>query len=502
MKYNTVLIVLSLLFFLPFEISAIDGPGKYHQLQSFITFEQFGALGNGSDETQKLLTALQYARQQKKGVRLSGGKTYKFSPSQPVDITGIPFFDGHGKFDLTGVGETAGNPSIRSVFVVTGKKQLLQSAAHGLRAGSRSLNLNPGLDLAAGNIIFITSTEALPNNKRRYNRRGQRAVVESYNSTSGRLTIKDSFHFTISSAWFWKNTVKPRFQVGDSLSFVTLPMNMLSCFQFVYADAKVSGSYLNFALAAIYFRSSEGEVSNARIELPISSNNGYSYGVAISDMSDVTVRNASITGGRHTVCITSGGLWRANETGGSTNEALGYPAIGKIEGGVYKGSYVDDVNENLGTLDSHGSAYYMFVNNCSIYGPVSLGAMHGLIQNCTIYTDNKRAFNIGSDVEAGSDWGEYIVSNSTIQLDRGNSKSVFFGKAAINQLSISHVKIIGNSETTLIADFKDQPPVRIDIDRLLLAKEVRSPKLWINSKSRVSIKRSSVGMDKIKLIDR
>lgn len=493
MKNKSILILLALFSFIQTNIA-----------QEQVTFEQFGAKGNGKDETRIILAALSHAKEKKLPVNLSGGKKYIFSPQQTVDITGIPAINGNGTIDASGAGPNAGNEQMNYLFRVSGKKILVQAGVTGINKGINSVTLKPGLNLSTGDILFITSIEPLPNNKRKYNRKGQRAIVNSYNRNSGVLTIKDSFYFDIEKAYIWKQTEQPVIEIEKGIHFVTSAMNFMSCIELQYAKGKISGSYDNFALAAIFFRSSEGEVENAVINLPVNKNNGYSYGVAVSDMSDVIIKNSTIDGGRHAITGTSGGLWTEDESGGNGKEKLGYPATLIIDGGTYKTTYDINagLNEHLGTIDSHGSVYKVTIKNCTVYGGISLGADYGEVDNVIIYTNSKRAFNLGSDVSPGSDWGHYNISNTAIKISNDQQQqSLLFGKSDIKELNLSSVTVHGTKMSTVVMDFKDYAPGKFNINKLRIF-EISDPKIWINDKSTLSLENSDVDRQGVKRIKR
>ncbi len=458
------------------------------QGQAFISFEQFGAKGNGTDETSIILSAIKEAKDKKLPIRLMGG-IYKFSPGSMVDITGIPRIEGNGTIDLSDTGPNKGNNSMTHVFTVNGKKQLLQQGIK-IKKGEREVTLKQGLDLSADDILFITSAEPLPNPRRPYNCKGQRVKVKSYNPASGILMITDTFFFDIANAYTWKNTYMPQIEIGKDVRFVTSKMNFVGCLQVVYAKAIISGYYENFALAAISLRSSWGRFDNVKTNLPVTQNNGYSIGISIADMSEGFVTNCNLSGGRHNVSGTGGGLWRKSESGGP-GEAAGYPSVLEINGGTYTGiKNVNGISEDNGTIDSHGNVYKMTVKNCIIYGGMNLGADYAFIDNVTVYTDSKRAFNFGSDVQPGSDWGHYRISNSKIIVDKGNIKSVMLTKSDVNEISLSHVSISGLDENSLLADFRYPGPKKLDISELVLTNHGelnKAPRFLINRNSTLVI---------------
>lgn len=439
-----------------FLLACIFAPG---QAQEYVTFEQFGAAGNGKDETSIIRQALMHAKDKQLPVKLMGG-TYTFSPRSNLDITGIPEINGHGTLDLSNTGPNAGLRSMTHVFTVKGEKQVLQDKIKIVK-GRSSIFLTSHLGLNTGDVLFITSAEPLPNIKRKYNCKGQRAIVRSYDQSSGELFITEPFYFDISNAFLWKNTIRPAIEIGQDVKFVTSKMNFLGCLEIIYAEADISGSYANFALAAISLRSSKGYFHNVRSELPVTTNNGYSYGISVADMSDANIENCTLNGGRHTVTGTGGGLWKKSESGGP-DEPAGYPASLLINGGTYTGSKnVNGISELNGTIDSHGNVYKIEIRNCVIYGGINLGANYAVVDNITIYTDTKRAFNFGSDVQPGSDWGNYTIKNTVIKVDDGLTKAILLSRSDVNSIRLEKIIFEGLNDNSLVADFRYPAPKKL-----------------------------------------
>jgi hypothetical protein len=431
---------------------------------SFVTFEQFGAKGKGADETAAIIKALNFAKERKLPIRLSGG-IYKFSPTTETDITGIPAIEGTGTIDVSNTGPNAGYNSMTHVFTVRGTKELVKSGI-AVKSGQNKIVLGAGYSLKKNDVLFITSSEALPNQRRPYNCRGQRAIVSAYDNNTGALTITDTFYFNINRAFFWKNTFIPEISVGENIKFITSKMNFLGCMQIIYGKANISGEYENFALAAISLRSSEGKFNHVKTQLPVTSNNGYSIGISIADMSYGVVTNCTMNGGRHNISGTGGGIWRKSESGGA-DEAAGYPSVMEVFGGIYKGTKnVNGISEDNGTVDSHGNVYKMTVRNCTIYGGLNLGADYAFIDNIKLFTDTKRAFNFGSDVLPGSDWGHYTITNSQVVVDTLNKKSIMLAKSDVNEIKLSNVIFEGIDENTLLADFRYPGPKVLKINEV------------------------------------
>lgn len=467
-----------------------------------VTFEQFGVTGGSEDETSKMLVAFEFARKHQLPVRLQG-KTYKFSPRVTVDLTGIPALTGKGTFDLSGVGANAGNKAMTFVFNVKGAKSLIQGNISGIVKGKQTVVIQKGINnLTKGDIVFITSAEPLPNERRPYNCKGQRATVSSYNAATGQLTIDKPFFFDIGKAWLWKNDYRPVFSVDSTIRFVTSPMNFLGCFQLVYADARMSGHYEHFALAAISYRSSMGVCKGVYSNLPVTSNNGYSIGISVADLSETSILNCVMKGGRHTVSGTGGGLWRKSESGGS-DEPAGYPSDLSINGGTYTGTTnVRDISEDNCTIDSHGNVHSMVVRNCTVYGGFNLGADYATIEHVDIYTDKKRAFNFGSDVKPGSDWGHYLVKHVRIVIDKGNTRPVFYSKSDVAEIHFDRVTIEGNDDNTFLADFRYPPPKKVIVSDMNWPSVTLSkpPRFLVHRLTDLEVRNSAMTRQDVKII--
>jgi hypothetical protein len=431
-------------------------------MQDSITPEEFGIMAD-KDETAKFTQLINYARANRLFIRLTGGKTYIFSPLSTVDLTGMRGFTGSGTFDLRRTGSAVNNNSMTAVFQVQGTKKLLQTITSGMVQGNSILRIQPGLPIAAGDVLFLTSSEPLANTQRPYYYSGQRLKVAAYSRATGELKIKDTLYFNMRSACLWLNDDQPLFTVGKDLRFITAPMNFITCFRIFYAHANMSGYYQNFALTAIMYKSSEGTVKDMAADLPVTENNGYSHCIQVGDMSDVTIMNCHLTGGRHVVSGIGGGLWKGEECGGKGN--AGFPSRMVVDGGVYAGTKnIASIPADIGTVDSHGLIAEMQIRNCTIYGGINLGANQAIIENVKIYTDGKRAFNVGSDVRPGSDWGHYLIRRCVIYAQGANT-ALLISKADIKELKLEQIKVIGSNSVALM-DFRYNSPRLVEVQHV------------------------------------
>lgn len=430
--------------------------------QDFVTFEDFGAKGDGQDETNIILYALGVAKSKKIPVKLLSGKTYKLIPLRTIDITGIPAFAGNGTLDLSAAGSNSGNTSLQSVFEIKGTKKNL-ATLNVLHSGTQRITIDAGLDLKKNDILFLSSSEALPNALRPYYCKGQRLRVQAYNASTGQLDLTDTLTYSYDKACLWLNDYQPFFEVDNELRFITSPMNMLACFRLYYAKGLIGGYYKNFALTAIMFKSSEGVVNEMKADLPVTRNNGYSHCIEIADMSDVTVKNCTLSGGRHVVSGGGGGLWEKEECGQQKGHA-GYPSVMLIDGGVYRGSdSVEGISADIATLDAHGVVEKMTIKNCTVYGGINLGARVANISNVIIYPGNKRAFNIGNDVSPGSVWGDYTIENVTIHNKAASKIPIFSSKSDVSIVKLRNVDVDNLADGSLLMDFRYNSPKHIDI---------------------------------------
>lgn len=461
-----------------------------------ITPEEFG-IKPGVDETIKLLQMFAAARAKQATIQFTGNKTYVFSPLTTVDITGIRGFAGAATFDLSATGAAVNNKSMTAVFELKGARSFIQNLNGKVTAGSKSIQLNKGLDINAGDILFLTSSENLPNLRRPYYAKGQRLTVATYHKSSGLLELSDTLFYSIQNGCLWKNNYQPQFSVSKQMRFITAPMNFISCFRLLYAHALISGYYKNFALTAVMFKSSGGEVVEMEADLPVTSNNGYSHCIQVGDLSFITIRNCRLTGGRHVISGIGGGLWKKEDCGGQGN--VGYPSVMVVDGGVYRGSsHVQDIGADIGTVDSHGVVEWMIVRNCSIYGGVNLGANHVLIENVKIYCDGKRAFNIGSDVQPGSHWGNYTIRNVEI-YPNNNLYALFISKSDVQAVKLEKVRVIGSANIPIM-DFRSASPHCVEIKRMEAKGMIADHLLLLPSKSQLFLENPGFEPGRVKRI--
>lgn len=453
--------------------------------------EQFGAKGNGADDTVPLMQMIAAARKSRGYIYIPAQKTYVFNPVQTVNLSGIRGFRGDGMIDLSKAGKTT---ALKSVFLVRGEKELIAGPLH-LQKGTTELSISGSEKIKAGDVLFITSAEPLPNPNRPYYCKGQRMVVKEMRD--GKLHFAEPCWFNIEKAYIWRNSVVPSFGISGNLRFVTAPMSFLVCFSFFFCDVRVQGGYFkNFALSALMFKSSSGTVEKMKAELPVTDNNGYSYCIQVADMSDVTIRDCTLSGGRHVVSGGGGGLWEQEESGGKGH--AGYPSVFRIEGGTYEGTKKAlNINADNATIDSHGVVYFMSVKNCTVKGGFNLGADTAVVEGCTIEVWGKRAFNIGSDVLPGSNWGRYMISDCRIIGEGVGEEPFLKGKADVALVQLKQVTVEGKGNKAAFIDFSRYSPARLVLEEVRISGLPRQRNMLLGKNTRIFLKGGSVSRDQI-----
>jgi hypothetical protein len=144
----------------------------------------------------------------------------------------------------------------------------------------------------------------------------------------------------------------------------------------------------------------------------------------------------------------------------------------------------------------------MIVKNCTVYGGLNLGANYAVIDRVTIYTDKKRAFNFGSDVQPGSVWGHYEIKNVRIYIDKGNTKSVFHSKSDVEEISFQNIIVEGVEDNTFMADFTYPPPKKITLDNMNWLRNglSKTPRFLVHRLTNLQFKRAGVKKEDLKII--
>lgn len=395
--------------------------------------------GDGiTDDTDGILAAIAEAKL--RGLELVGtaGKTYRFSPKVESDITGIPSFR-NISFDMSSVigDRTKATPnSIEAVFKITGEKAKLSSNVV-VNKGQNQLSLPAGLQVAPGDILFVTSSQTWVQPVFPSYYRGQRVMVNKYDASTGIVTVYEPFYENIQKAYVWKNTTVPSFSV-QNCHFRTASNNELICFYSRFANIKVDNSiFKNFGYAAIALNSSEGHFEGTQIFNSNKAGNGLSYGIAVWDLSKAFINNVHIEGGRH--CITGGGgrTWFESEMEGiNTTDGMVFPGEYYINGGYFAG----DNSQGDGIIDAHGNTWMASIKNITAKGGLFLGAVHNIIENVQIET--KRQFGIA--ITYGFDSSSTTIINNVSIVAKDFPNVPFIVSQKLKSLRINNLIITGN----------------------------------------------------------
>lgn len=388
--------------------------------------ETFGAKGDGkTDDTKAILDAISLAKKVKQPLYFTGGKTYVFTPTKDTDITGIPEFIGYAFIDCSKVDQT----KVKTIFAVTGTSTVINSSAK-LTQGETSFNVGSGKDIKIGSVLYVTSKEANGNPDREYYYKGQRFVVFDYNNSSGVVTVFETIRQTINSANVELSTYVPPFKISSALTFYTAVDNWIYCFKFIKANVDVAGNFYYFANAAIYV-----QYTLARCTANIyysylteqDDSNRTCYGIVITDLSQVTITDSYIIGGRHAVSGTGN-----------------YPVDYQINGGLYANL------ERVGSVDGHGNAWSIQVNGATIIGGFESCGYKSKVSNCEIYYRGANAVACIHIATTDYSWGIFIFENCNIQsLGTTEYSGIFTDQiTTIASISIKNCSIVCRMENS------------------------------------------------------
>lgn len=347
----------------------------------------------GTDCTNSFLAAVEAAKTQGSPLYIPEG-TYIVSPSETVDITGIPLIYGFGTLDLSGA-------TAFPIFKASGTWELIHQGS--LSAGQTSIPSS--IPLQPGDVLYIISTEPSPNPARSYYYKGGVHVVQSYDSNSNTATIGEPVWFDFSQAYVFVGhlihvAIRDVFFIGASGGAQRL-------IELHLAKVSISGvKARGFGERAISVARSIAFINDCHIEDTYYSNTGTSYGIAISDMSIVAVSNCHISVNRHAIAA-GGGTVDLSEIGGSGSGA--YPSVVTITGGHYESKVHGTLKVNA--IDAHGIAYSITVSGCRVIGGFSISANYNVVTGCEIDFSDSIGVYSGSD-SASQEWGTYLISGN------------------------------------------------------------------------------------------
>lgn len=412
------------------------------QNRVIINIDDFGAVGDGvTEDSIAIYSAIAAARSAGAELWGSANKTYKFSPKQETELSGIPYIR-NLRLDLTSVigdrNRVIPN-SIESVFKITGTKTLLTTGVTTL-AGNKTATIATGLNIQPGDVLFLTSLNQHYNTTNNESFLGQRITVDSYNSSTGVLVPYNTFNFDITSGYLWKNDYMPFIGIDATCEFFTSDNNELVLLYSTYANIDVKGTYKNFGYSTIALSSSEGYIYGAKIFNPSKIGNGLSYGISVWDLS-IAFINAHIEGGRHAVTGGGGRQWNQNEMGGSNANAV-FPGEFYIDGGYYAGTN----GQNIGTIDTHSTMYMGSIKNATINGGISLSGIKNIISNSEVYISNIYGLVMNDGRLANS---ELIVDRLIIFCDKLTSFSPLYVGPKMKRVWLRNISIAGTVNQTL-----------------------------------------------------
>lgn len=446
------------------------------QTKYIINVKDYGAIGDDiTVDTLAFQAAISAARAKKWALFIPSG-TYNLPFTSSTELSGIPkvygdaaTLDFQNMTVLNGVkidSITYPANTTNSVFKLTGTIRLLQSGVT-TSVGAIAVTLNSGLNLKAGDILFFTSSESLPYGQNSTYYKGQRAVVDSFDNTTGICYINGQFFYNISNSYVWLNDTVPACDFGAGLTLQAKQNNTISAFYSINSLVNVSGSFNNFGKSGINVTNTYANIT-ARLTNNFRYNNGNSYGITVCDLSDANLLNCTINGSK--LCVASGGgdYWNSNQSGGSSGSAA-YPANIYINGGSFRPSNI----QNQGALDAHSVCHQLNIANATIYSAVYTQAEYTSVQNCDIFynitpaiqvatkdttsgyltIDNVRCYAAGGSVQGGIQLTSGIKSisilNSVINHKAINSTGALMLNFPTQVLKVSNLDVneTGNTDS-------------------------------------------------------
>lgn len=385
------------------EVTAGVTPTAYRYVAGDL--RRYGLSGSG-DETAKLLNAI--AACAEGGYTLKGepGKTYTITTSSAIDLSGVL------NVDMRGCTLDCSASTSTILFDINGTKEIAVSGQT-ITNGDGIIDVTgSGLTFARGDVILITSLEDHPNKARTTYFKGTRTYVDSQSGNDLRIYPQADFDYPSSSAYVWKVTEnKINWNGGKIIGNAAVNQAGIVA-TLCDADLNVDIDYC--AQAGVRFESSRGSYKGVMRYCYLGSS-GTSYCVAISDLSEVTIDEASLTGSRHAVSIGGGGTWLQTDSGGSSGQAA-YPSTVTINGGTYGASrsgtsFPSDPSLEIGAIDCHGIAKSLTVNGAVIHGGLQLAAIEScIVDSCQIYHRNYKIVGIADSVS--SSWGHIQLTNN------------------------------------------------------------------------------------------
>ncbi len=427
----------------------VDADGKRwkREVENTIQAAWFGAFSDGVDRTSEFANAVSAASAGGYALEVAPG-TLKLSNSTTLELGGVSKITGNATIDVSAA-------TASPVFRVSGTRTLIASGIV-LAEGQTSLTVGAGLPIQRGDTIVVTSVEASPNPARTYYYKGSRVFAETYDNTTGSLTVYPGVDFSYTSAYVW--LIKERHLVIDGgISIVGAEGGSQLGVEAKYARVDMHGTLKHFGVTGIRYVTSSGTITGSILDT-VYSGTGTSYGVSVSDLSDVHISGATIIAARHAVAA-GGGVWDAGDSGGTAGTGAAYPSSYTINGGHYasNGSLASNY-----AIDAHGIARSVIINGAIVDGGMSVAARESVITNnvITFSASSLGGLYVGGDTVSTS-WGRLTFSNNTI---RGLGSTP--AKAAIRIGGTMNTATITNN--TVVTDYGGDTadvgsaPLRID----------------------------------------
>ena len=416
----------------------VSTPTDFNQ-SLFVFLEDFGAVGDGViDDTTSILNAITEAKTKKKAIFLQSDKSYIFTPTSITDITGMTGIVGNGTIDCSNVVQYPGTPTPTSqnrLFSLIGGLTLLQNNVSTVKGNSSTI-LNTGLSINSGDTLFLYSLEASENAYKVDYFKGQRVVVDNYNTITGVLNIVGFFTDNITTSYLYHNSYQPKFELGRGVTLKAPSSdNQLVGIFGQYSYLSIYGDLLNFGHTALSCSSSY-MYANYRAFNSNSTTTGNAYGCGVFDLSEAHLVECNIQVARHAVS-TGGGDERQIIAGGGSGGAV-YPCKTYINGGVFASAESTTAH----AVDSHGNVDTLYISNANIYGGVTASARNFKISDSDVYYFRTNGYDTSIE-SISSSFGnhELINTNFTATENVQNSSTGIRVSNEINSLKIHNCTI-------------------------------------------------------------
>lgn len=415
-------------------------------------------MGTSGDQTTAFLAALAEARAGGACLLLPPGEITVAAP-QPIDLGALRALEGQNtRVTFTGI------PSGQRVLNARGQRRVLASHLRPER-GDTEIRLPTGLAIRPGQTLLFVSGEPTPYASVDYYGRGERNVVADYDARSGRLVLVSPLLYTYRSGQHtFANGARTTFNgvalfavdehaldLGDGLTLAGPNTNVVGAW---LAMCRVSSAarFENWGNTGLNLSACTGRVEGS-IFSGWFSGSGNAYGVAVGDLSRITV-SADVSGGRHAVASGGGGEFTRQEagssqTGGQYSTGVALPSVLHVIGGEYRATS----QQPMGAIDAHGIVEELVVVGATVHEGVQASARRSRISGCTIYhramAGIYTAGTTGTYVPGDEthSWGDLDVSDCRIEsVGTAQLASVQVMQGTYAGLRLSGVRVRGRFE--------------------------------------------------------